>query len=218
MSDEDPIKILQVRLAKGEINSQQYQEILSFLLRDISSFQQNDSETVIAEIRAGCTGEDTEIASDQSDEPLPEEADDLLDNDANAEKTPVKTVANEVAKAYRDEQPGSGAEIDSGGEVLYISEDVLAFGVVPLTPIPEEEIEKIKLEDGIRLHETTKVEHVEMPDHMLDWLQCLRTRKTPNASMDAGYQHAVAVVMAMMAFDSGRRMVFDPEKREVREG
>lgn len=67
-------------------------------------------------------------------------------------------------------------------------------------------------------NETTKVEHVEMPDHMLDWLQCLRTRKTPNASMDAGYQHAVAVVMAMMALDSGKRMVFDPEKREVREG
>ncbi|MCX7048418.1 MAG: Gfo/Idh/MocA family oxidoreductase [Candidatus Sumerlaeota bacterium] len=62
------------------------------------------------------------------------------------------------------------------------------------------------------------VEEVPMPDHFLDWLQCLRSRKTPNASIDAGYQHAVAVIMGMKAFDSGRRQIYDPEKREIREG
>jgi hypothetical protein len=36
--------------------------------------------------------------------------------------------------------------------------------------------------------------------------------------MEAGYQHAVAVIMAMKAYDTGRRQVFDPEKREIREG
>jgi len=53
---------------------------------------------------------------------------------------------------------------------------------------------------------------------MLNWLQCLRTRETPNASIDAGYQHAVAVIMAMMAYDSGRRQIYDAEKRKIREG
>ena len=62
------------------------------------------------------------------------------------------------------------------------------------------------------------VKEVERPDHFLDWLQCLRTRKTPNASIDAGYQHAVAVIMAMMSFDSGRRMVYDAQKREIYPG
>ncbi len=62
------------------------------------------------------------------------------------------------------------------------------------------------------------VEDVQRPDHYLDWLQCLRTRKTPNASIDAGYQHGVAVIMAMMSFDSGRRMVYDAEKREIYPG
>ncbi len=62
------------------------------------------------------------------------------------------------------------------------------------------------------------VKEVPMPDHFLDWLQCLRTRKTPNASIDAGYQHAVAVIMAMQSYDSGRRTVYDAEKREIREG
>jgi predicted dehydrogenase len=59
------------------------------------------------------------------------------------------------------------------------------------------------------------VEEVQRPDHFLDWLQCLRTRKTPNASIDAGYQHAVAVIMAMQSYDTGQRMVYDPKKREI---
>ena len=33
----------------------------------------------------------------------------------------------------------------------------------------------------------TPVEPVECPDHFLDWLQCLRTRKTTNAPIEAGY-------------------------------
>jgi predicted dehydrogenase len=63
-----------------------------------------------------------------------------------------------------------------------------------------------------------RVEDVPHPDHFLDWLECLRTRKTPNASIDAGYQHAVAVIMAMQSYDSGRRTIYDAEKREIREG
>jgi len=62
------------------------------------------------------------------------------------------------------------------------------------------------------------VEEVERPDHMLDWIQCIRSGGTPNASIDAGYQHAVAVIMAMKAFDAGKRMIYDPAKREIREG
>jgi len=62
------------------------------------------------------------------------------------------------------------------------------------------------------------VEEVPRPDHFLDWLQCLRTRNTPNASIDAGYQHAVACIMAMQSYDTGRRTVYDPKKREIREG
>jgi len=62
------------------------------------------------------------------------------------------------------------------------------------------------------------VDEVPRPDHFLDWLQCLRTRNTPNASIDAGYQHAVACIMAVRAYDIGRRMTYNPQKREIREG
>jgi len=62
------------------------------------------------------------------------------------------------------------------------------------------------------------IKEVSHPEHFLDWLQCLRTRKTPNASIDAGYQHAVAVIMAMKSYDTGLRMIYDAEKREIRPG
>lgn len=62
------------------------------------------------------------------------------------------------------------------------------------------------------------VEDVPHPDHFLDWLQCLRTRRTPNASIDAGYQHAVACLMAVRSYDTGKRMTYDPITREIREG
>lgn len=62
------------------------------------------------------------------------------------------------------------------------------------------------------------VKEIQRPDHFQDWLQCLRTRRTPNASIDAGYQHAVAVIMAMRSYDTGQRIVYDPVKREIHPG
>jgi predicted dehydrogenase len=53
------------------------------------------------------------------------------------------------------------------------------------------------------------------PDHFKDWLQCLRTRKTPNASIDAGYQHAVACLMGVRSFDTGQRMTYNASTREI---
>ncbi len=63
-----------------------------------------------------------------------------------------------------------------------------------------------------------EVEDIPQPDHFLDWLQCLRSRETPNASIDAGYQHGVAILMATRAYETGRRQVYDREKREIHEG
>lgn len=77
--------------------------------------------------------------------------------------------------------------------------------------------------EGIRkgaegVAEPGPIAHVERPDHFLDWLQCIRSRSTPNAPIDAGYHHAVAAIMAVRAYDTGRRQVYDPETRTIREG
>ncbi|MFA7691720.1 MAG: Gfo/Idh/MocA family oxidoreductase [Candidatus Hydrogenedentales bacterium] len=63
-----------------------------------------------------------------------------------------------------------------------------------------------------------RVEDFPCPDHVENWIQCLRSRETPNASIDAGYQHAVAVIMAVRASDTGRRQIYDADAREIREG
>jgi predicted dehydrogenase len=66
--------------------------------------------------------------------------------------------------------------------------------------------------------EETPVAAVDTPDHFLDWLQCIRNGGTCRAPIEAGYQHAVAVMMAVRAADTGQRQVYDVEKREIRVG
>jgi predicted dehydrogenase len=56
---------------------------------------------------------------------------------------------------------------------------------------------------------------VERPDHFLNWLQCMRTNQTPHASIDAGYQHAVAVLMAVISYDTGKKTKYDHAKRTL---
>lgn len=60
------------------------------------------------------------------------------------------------------------------------------------------------------------VNPVERPDHYLDWLQCIRTGATPHAPIDAGYQHAVAVLMATTSLETGRRTVYEARQRAIR--
>ena len=53
---------------------------------------------------------------------------------------------------------------------------------------------------------------------MKNWFECLRSRKPPAATIDDGYNHAVACIMADEAYVRGERMVFDPARRAIREG
>jgi hypothetical protein len=60
-----------------------------------------------------------------------------------------------------------------------------------------------------------KVEPIEQTDHWVNWFRCMRDGKTPNAPLDAGYQHAIASIMATMSCESGRRTRFDANSRKV---
>jgi predicted dehydrogenase len=51
--------------------------------------------------------------------------------------------------------------------------------------------------------------------HMLNWLECVRSRATPNAPVDAGYAHTVASILCFQAWNTGRRQIFDAVKREI---
>ncbi len=56
---------------------------------------------------------------------------------------------------------------------------------------------------------------IDRPDHFLDWLQCIRSGNTPHAPIEAGYQHAVAVLMAQESYRTGRKVVYDSLKRKI---
>ncbi len=54
--------------------------------------------------------------------------------------------------------------------------------------------------------------------HMRNWLECVRSRKQPNAPIEAGYQHSIANIMATAAYRTGQRVTFDEKKQEVMAG
>lgn len=51
--------------------------------------------------------------------------------------------------------------------------------------------------------------------HMRNWMDCVRSRKQPNAPIEAGYQHSVALCMSIEATHTGRRARFNAETQEV---
>jgi predicted dehydrogenase len=69
-----------------------------------------------------------------------------------------------------------------------------------------------------RIQGEAEVTPLEAPHHMQNFLDCVRSRQQPIAPIEAGYAHSVAVIMADEAYTSGRRMVYDAAKREVRPG
>ena len=51
--------------------------------------------------------------------------------------------------------------------------------------------------------------------HMRDWMECVRSRETPRAPIQAGYDHSVALCMTVAAMHTGKRVAFDDERQEV---
>ena len=51
--------------------------------------------------------------------------------------------------------------------------------------------------------------------HVRNWVECMRSRKEPNAPVEAGYQHSIACVMANAAARTGQRVTFDAARQEV---
>jgi predicted dehydrogenase len=52
-------------------------------------------------------------------------------------------------------------------------------------------------------------------NHMRNWLECIRSRKEPNAPVEAGYHHSIANIMTNAAVHTGGKATFDEAKQEV---
>lgn len=54
--------------------------------------------------------------------------------------------------------------------------------------------------------------------NMRNWMECVRSRKQPNADVEAGYSHSVALCMTIAAMQTGQRVTFDEKTQRVMAG
>jgi hypothetical protein len=54
--------------------------------------------------------------------------------------------------------------------------------------------------------------------NMRNWMECVRSRKTPNASIEAGYSHSIALCMNVAAIQTGSKVTFDEKTQQVMAG
>jgi len=52
-------------------------------------------------------------------------------------------------------------------------------------------------------------------NHMRNFMECVRSRKQPNAPVEAGYYHSVATIMTNAAVRTGSKVTFDEATQEV---
>lgn len=52
-------------------------------------------------------------------------------------------------------------------------------------------------------------------NHIRNWMECVRSRKQPNAPVEAGYSHSIANIMTSAAIHTGYKATFDEKAQEV---
>jgi hypothetical protein len=50
---------------------------------------------------------------------------------------------------------------------------------------------------------------------MKNWFECLRSREQPNATVEHGFAHSVAVIMAARAQREGRKLYWDAATEQI---
>ena len=55
-------------------------------------------------------------------------------------------------------------------------------------------------------------------NHMLNWLECIRSREKTNAPVEAGYNHSIANIMTTASLRTGLKATFDVKNQEVLAG
>jgi hypothetical protein len=55
-------------------------------------------------------------------------------------------------------------------------------------------------------------------NHVRNWMECIRSRKQPNAPVEAGYSHSIANIMTTASAHTGMKATFDEKTQEVMVG
>ena len=60
------------------------------------------------------------------------------------------------------------------------------------------------------IHQDDNLKH-----HSDNWFKCMRSRAKPNGSIETGFAHAVAVVMATRSYREGKKLYRDRKNEEI---
>lgn len=113
---------------------------------------------------------------------------------------------------------GEGASLfvvtDEGGRQELDPEDTPPlYTQVPLVPGANEHEEVVHVESAPPPN--SRGPNDDDLGHMLNWLECMRDRKQPNATVDHGFSHAIVCVMAAQSYWSGKRLYWDAQREEI---
>jgi predicted dehydrogenase len=90
--------------------------------------------------------------------------------------------------------------------------------------------EKGNHEDNPRIDEQRKSEYLQSPEfsglppmgigdedthHMTNWFECLRSREQPHATVQNGFGHSVACIMAAQSFWQGKKLYWDAKNEQI---
>ena len=64
------------------------------------------------------------------------------------------------------------------------------------------EIPPVKQDDNLKAHTD-------------NWLACMRSRQTPNGSIETGFAHAIAVIMATRSYREGKKIRWDRQREQI---
>jgi predicted dehydrogenase len=100
------------------------------------------------------------------------------------------------------------------GEHILGSDGTIEHGWVESDMVNGEEGEFIRYypEKVNRPHGATLTGKTPDQDHMANWIECVRSRKTPNAPVEIGYRSAIAVHMANLAYRRKQRVTLEMAK------
>ena len=90
--------------------------------------------------------------------------------------------------------------------------------------------EKGNHEDNPRIDEQRKSEYLQSPEftgmpptgigdedphHMANWFECLRSRQQPHATVNNGFGHSLACIMAAHSFWQGKKLFWDTKNEQI---
>jgi predicted dehydrogenase len=129
-----------------------------------------------------------------------------LDMDSSG---PVKIIPPEDPNAKRGVKfiYANGIEVEHGGDdgcTFYGDKGKLYVDRGKLTSDPESVVKEPLGKDEVHLYES--------PGHHVEWLNCIRSRKQPNASVEIGARSVTVCHLGNLAYWNHRTLRWDPQK------